>query len=62
VAWYAATHFTQVMNPYELKARFAGQITLHGAVDIQGWLQRATPATIEGEVNRLIDEVGALRF
>ena len=24
------------MNPYELKARFAGQITLHGAVDVQG--------------------------
>jgi uroporphyrinogen decarboxylase len=46
------------MNPYELKARFAGQITLHGAVDVQGWLQRATPAVIEAEVNRLMDEVG----
>ena len=24
------------MNPYELKAEFAGQIALHGAVDVQG--------------------------
>ncbi len=47
------------MNPYELKAEFAGKITLHGAVDVQGWLQRATPPEIEQEVNRLMDEVGA---
>ena len=46
------------MNPYELKAEFAGRIALHGAVDVQGWLQRATPAEIEREVNRLMDEVG----
>ncbi len=46
------------MNPYELKARFAGKIALHGAVDVQGWLQRATQAEIEAEVNRLMDEVG----
>ncbi len=46
------------MNPYELKAEFAGQIALHGAVDVQGWLQRATAAEIEQEVTHLIDEVG----
>jgi uroporphyrinogen decarboxylase len=46
------------MNPYHLKREFAGQITLHGAVDVQGWLQRATPTEIECEVNRLMDEVG----
>jgi uroporphyrinogen decarboxylase len=46
------------MNPYALKEEFAGRIALHGAVDVQGWLQRATPAEIEAEVNRLIDEVG----
>jgi uroporphyrinogen decarboxylase len=46
------------MDPYELKAEFAGQITLHGAVDVQGWLQETTPAEIEREINRLIDEVG----
>jgi uroporphyrinogen decarboxylase len=47
------------MDPYDLKAEFAGQIALHGAVDVQGWLQRATPRQIETEVNRLMDEVGA---
>jgi uroporphyrinogen decarboxylase len=47
------------MDPYELKREFAGRITLHGAVDVQGWLQRATPAEIEREVDRLMDEVGA---
>ncbi len=47
------------MDPYELKAEFAGRIALHGAVDVQGWLQRATVPEIEAEVNRLMDEVGA---
>jgi uroporphyrinogen decarboxylase len=47
------------MNPYDLKREFAGKIALHGAVDVQGWLQRATPAEVEAEVNRLMDEVGA---
>ena len=46
------------MNPYELKRDFAGKIALHGAVDVQGWLQQARPAAIEAEVNRLMDEVG----
>jgi uroporphyrinogen decarboxylase len=46
------------MNPYELKAEFAGRIALHGAVDVQGWLQRAEPAEIRREVHRLMDEVG----
>jgi uroporphyrinogen decarboxylase len=47
------------MDPYGLKREFGGRIALHGAVDVQGWLQRATPPQIEAEVNRLIDEVGA---
>ncbi|MCD4726720.1 MAG: hypothetical protein K8R46_03600 [Pirellulales bacterium] len=47
------------MNPYDLKRDFGGKIALHGAVDVQGWLQRATPGEIEAEVNRLMDEVGA---
>jgi uroporphyrinogen decarboxylase len=46
------------MDPYELKREFGGKIALHGAVDVQGWLQRATPRQIEAEVNRLMDEVG----
>jgi uroporphyrinogen decarboxylase len=47
------------MNPYELKAAFRGRIALHGAVDVQGWLQRATAAEVEREADRLMDEVGA---
>ena len=46
------------MNPYELKKDFGQQITFHGAVDVQGWLQRANPQEIVREVNHLVDEVG----
>ena len=46
------------MDPYELKREFHGRIVLHGAVDVQGWLQRAAPSEIEKEINHLIDEVG----
>jgi uroporphyrinogen decarboxylase len=46
------------MNPYELKRDFHGQIALHGAVDVQGWLQRARAGEIHREVNHLMDEVG----
>lgn len=47
------------MNPYELKTEFGDRLALHGAVDVQGWLQQATPAEIQQEVNRLMDVVGA---
>lgn len=47
------------MDPYELKAEFGGRIALHGAVDVQGWLQRAARTEIEDEVGRLMDRVGA---
>jgi uroporphyrinogen decarboxylase len=47
------------MNPYELKREFRGKIALHGAVDVQGWLQRSSPGEIEAEIARLMDEVGA---
>jgi uroporphyrinogen decarboxylase len=46
------------MNPYDLKREFAGRIVLHGGVDVQGGLQRATPAEVEQEIHHLIDEVG----
>jgi uroporphyrinogen decarboxylase len=46
------------MNPYGLKRDFGVKLALHGAVDVQGWLQSATPPEIEREVNRLMDEVG----
>jgi uroporphyrinogen decarboxylase len=47
------------MDPYSLKEEFRGRIALHGAVDVQGWLQKATRREIEEEVNRLMDVVGA---
>ncbi|MEN6386484.1 MAG: uroporphyrinogen decarboxylase family protein [Phycisphaerales bacterium] len=46
------------MNPYELKKEFGGKIVLHGAVDVQGWLQKATLKEIRKEVNNLMDKVG----
>jgi uroporphyrinogen decarboxylase len=46
------------MNPYRLKEMYGRRITLHGAVDVQGWLQKADPAEIEREVTRLMEVVG----
>ena len=46
------------MNPYELKKDFGSRITFHGAVDVQGWLQKATPGEVQQEINHLMDEVG----
>ena len=46
------------MNPYELKKDFGPQITFHGAVDVQGWLQHANPEETAKEVSHLMDEVG----
>jgi len=46
------------MNPYSLKAEFGKDIVFHGAVDVQGWLQKSTVEEIKTEVNRLMDEMG----
>jgi len=46
------------MDPYELKKGFHGKLLLHGAVDVQGWLQKATQKEIEAEIHRLLEEVG----
>ena len=46
------------MNPYELEKTFGESLVLHGAVDVQGWLQRVTPDEVTSEVHRLMDEVG----
>ncbi len=46
------------MNPYELKKKYGDKITLHGAMDVQGWLQKTTPEDIEKEVFHLLEEVG----
>lgn len=47
------------MNPYELKQNYHGRLVLHGAVDVQGWLQKAKEHEIKTEINNLIDVVGA---
>jgi uroporphyrinogen decarboxylase len=46
------------MDPYELKGEYHGRIVLHGAVDVQGWLQRAASSEIEAEIDHLVEEVG----
>jgi uroporphyrinogen decarboxylase len=46
------------MDPYDLKREFAGQIVLHGGVDVQGWLQKATPEEIHSEMYRMVENVG----
>lgn len=46
------------MNPYDLKQEFGTTLTMHGAVDVQGWLQRSTPGEIRAEVHRLMEEAG----
>ena len=46
------------MEPYGLKADFGDRICLHGAVDVQGWLQRSQPSEVRKETHRLMEEVG----
>jgi uroporphyrinogen decarboxylase len=45
------------MDPYGLKSDFGRSICLHGAVDVQGWLQGAGPAAIRTGVHQLMEEV-----
>jgi uroporphyrinogen decarboxylase len=46
------------MDPFILKEQYGSEMTLYGAVDVQGWLQNASPAVIEEYVERLIHDVG----
>ena len=46
------------MNPYSLKGQFGEHITLHGAIDTQGWLQQATSDEIRNEVFKISEQVG----
>ena len=48
----------EVMDPYEMKKRFGSQLSFYGGVSIQKLLPYGTPQQIDGEVKRLIDEVG----
>jgi uroporphyrinogen decarboxylase len=49
----------QGMDPYDLKKTFHGELVLHGGVDVQGWLQAATPDEVRNEIGRLREIVGA---
>ena len=46
------------MNPFALKKKYGERITFHGAIDVQGWLQRATNRKIQEYLTRLVGEVG----
>ncbi len=46
------------MNPFDLKKKYGNKITLYGAIDVQGWLQKASKQEIEAYLTKLIDEVG----
>ncbi len=46
------------MDPYLLKREFGDALLLHGAVDVQGWLQRASVEEIEAEIDRLMEVIG----
>lgn len=46
------------MNPYSLKKQYGDKITLHGGVDVQGWLQKAALEEIEKEVTQLLEIIG----
>ncbi len=46
------------MDPFALKKQYGGRITLHGAVDAQGWIQEASAESIRSEVTRLIEVIG----
>lgn len=46
------------MDPYDLKKAYHGKLVLHGAVDVQGWLQAASVGEIRSGIDRLLAEVG----
>ena len=46
------------MDPIDLKANFKGRLAFHGAIDVQGGLQRATPDEVREMVRERIRIVG----
>jgi uroporphyrinogen decarboxylase len=46
------------MDPFELKQAYHGQLVLHGAVDVQGWLQKSTVPVIKSRIRELSAIVG----
>lgn len=49
----------EVMDVFEMKRRYAGQLAFFGGISTQRTLPSATPAQVKEEVKRLIDVVGA---
>jgi uroporphyrinogen decarboxylase len=47
-----------VMDPYEMKARYGDRLTFYGGVSVQQLLPHGTPQMVRDEVRRLMDEVG----
>ncbi len=48
----------EVMDPYEIKKQFGGQLCFYGGVSIQKLLPYGTPDQIQGEVRRLKQAIG----
>lgn len=46
------------MDPYELKALYGDRLAFHGTIDVQGPLQRMTPAEVHAYVRERIEIVG----
>jgi uroporphyrinogen decarboxylase len=46
------------MDPFELKAEFGDQLTLHGGIDIQELLPNGSPEQVRAHVRRMIQRVG----
>lgn len=46
------------MDPCELKALYGDRISFHGTIDVQGPLQRMTPAQVHAYVRERIEMVG----
>jgi uroporphyrinogen decarboxylase len=47
-----------VMDPYAIKRQFGDRLCFYGGISVQNLLPHGTPAQIQEEVKRLIDEVG----
>jgi uroporphyrinogen decarboxylase len=46
------------MDPFVLKKKYGSEMTLYGAIDVQGWLQNASRSEIDEYLERLIHDVG----
>jgi uroporphyrinogen decarboxylase len=49
----------EVMDVFEMKAKFGGKMSFYGGISIQRTLPFGTPAQVKDEVKKLLDVVGA---